>query len=240
MVINWKGGPISPTSVRSTAWSREWINPWSTVSNCGSFHYPCDRQNGWCHYPLGINYYGYWLESALQNRTKNEQRINWSRSSLSRPETRGNLWSGLSNRVTLDSVRIDRFSKDRQDLSHNRRENSGPSESEVYVVLTSLCCCFETKFINSSKSCSTPSFIYLPNLSFINKYIFSWDLLSFFIIHFFLFMLIDVIQKFTPITFDYFIHAGSHVLHFWNKTFNIIRVNSSHLISLYESINAAT
>ena len=124
------------------------------------------------------------------------------------------LWSGLSNRVTLDSVKIDRFSKHWKDLSHNRRENSGPSESEVYVVLTSLCCCFETKFRNSSKSCSTPSLIYLPNLSFINKYIFSWDLLSFFIIHFFLFMLIDVIQKFTPITFDYFIHAGSHVLHF--------------------------
>ena len=121
-------------------------------------------------------------ESALQNRTKNEQRINWSRSSLSRPETRGNLWSGLSNRVTLDSVRIDRFSKDWQDLSHNRRENSGPSESEVYVVLTSLCCCFETKFRNSSKSCSIPSFIYLPNLSFINKHMFSWDLLYFFII----------------------------------------------------------
>jgi hypothetical protein len=80
----------------------------------------------------------------------------------------------------------------------------------------------------------------LPNLSFINKYMFSWDLLSFFIIYPFLFMLIDVIQKFTPITFDYFIHAGSYVLHFWNKTFNITRVNSSHLISLYESINAAT
>ena len=182
MVINWKGGPISPTSVRSTAWSREWINPWSTVSNCGSFHYPCDRQNGWCHYPLGINCYEFWLESALQNRTKNEKRINWSHSSLSRPGTRGNLWSGLSNRVTLDSVKIDRFSKDRKDLSHNRRENSGPSDSEVYVVLTFLCCCFETKIRNSSKSCSTPLFIYLPNLSFINKYMFSWDFLSFFII----------------------------------------------------------
>ena len=168
------------------------------------------------------------------------KKINWSRPPIPRPRTCQDLWCKLPDCIELGPTRRDRFSKDRQDLSHNLRENSGPSESEVYVVLTSLCCCFETKFRNSSKSCSTPSFIYLPNLSFINKYIFSWDLLSFFIIHLFLFMLIDVIQKFTPITFDYFIHAGSHVLHFWNKTFNIIRVNSSHLISLYESINAAT
>ena len=149
---------------------------------------------------------------------------------------------GANYRTALNWVQLrDWFSKNRRDLSHNRRKDSRPPESEVYAVLTSLSCvCSETKFKNSRRSCSTPSFIYLPNLSFISKYMFSWDLLSFFIIYLFLFMIIDVIQKFTPITFDYFIHEGSHVLHFWNKTFNIIWVNSSHLIPLYESINAAT
>ena len=116
-----------------------------------------------------------------------------------------------------------------QGLSHYRKNDSRPPESVVYAVLTSLSCfCSDRKFRNSRRSCSTPWFIYLPNLSFINKYMFSWDLLSFFIIYLFLFMLIDMIQKFTPITFDYFIHARSYVLHFWNKTFNIIWINSSH------------
>ena len=129
----------------------------------------------------------------------------------------------------MDSVGRDRCSINRQDLSHNQRKDLEPPEPEVYTVLTSLSCfCWETKFRNSRRSCSTPLFIYLPNLFFINKYMFSWDLLSFFIIYLFLFMIIDVIQKFTPITFDYFIHARSYVLHFWNKTFNIIRINSSH------------
>ena len=145
----------------------------------------------------------------------NEQRINWSRSPLCRPGACRNLWYKLPDRIELGPTRRDWYCKNMQDLSHYRRNDSRPPESVVYAVLTSLSCfCSETKFRNSLRSCSTPSFIYLPNLSFINKYMFSWDLLSFFIIYPFLFMLIDVIQKFTPITFDYFIHAGSHVLHF--------------------------
>ena len=180
-------------------------------------------------------------ESVLKKRTENEQRINWSRSPLCRPGACRNLWCKLPDRIELGPTRRDWYCKNMQDLSHYRRNDSRPPESVVYAVLTSLSCfCSETKFRNSLRSCSTPSFIYLPNLSFINKYIFSWDLLSFFIIYLFLFLLIVVIQKFTPITFDYFIHAVSHVLHFWNKTINIIRVNSSHLISLHKSISVAT
>ena len=114
---------------------------------------------------------------------------------LSRPGTCRDFSRKLQNRAALDSARRDRISKDRQDLSHIWSDDSRPSEPEVYVVLTALCCCFETKFRNSSKSCSTPSFIYLPNLSFINKYIFSWDLLSFFIFDSFLILKNYVVAK---------------------------------------------
>ena len=111
-------------------------------------------------------------ETVLQKRTENEQRINWSRSSLCRPGACRNLWCKLPDRIELGPTRRDWYCKNMQDLSHYRRNDSRPPESVVYAVLTSLSCfCSETKFRNSLRSCSTPSFIYLPNLSFINKYI---------------------------------------------------------------------
>ena len=99
-----------------------------------------ERQNGWCHYPVGFNKYGFWLESALRNRTKNEQIINWSWSPLLSSRTCRVLRCKLSDRIELGPARRDWFSKNRRDPSHNRRKDSRPPESEVYAVLTSLSC----------------------------------------------------------------------------------------------------
>ena len=130
-----KGGSHQPHQCSINGMEWVWINPWSTVSNCGSFHYPCDKQNGWCHYPLGINKYGFWSESALRNRTKNEQRINWSWSPLPSSRTCRDLRCKLPDRIELGPARRDWFSKNRRDPSHNRRKDSRPPESEVYALL---------------------------------------------------------------------------------------------------------
>ena len=71
----------------------------------------CWNDKRQCHRSLGIIYYGFLLESALQKRTKNEQRINWSRSPLSRQGTCHNLWYKLLDRIEFGPTRRDLFCK---------------------------------------------------------------------------------------------------------------------------------
>ena len=76
--------------------------PWSPAFSDGEcFLAEMLRQS---HRSLGIIHYGFWLESALQNRMKNEQRINWSRSTLSCTRTCRDLCCKLLDRFALSPI----------------------------------------------------------------------------------------------------------------------------------------
>ena len=97
--------------------------PWSPAFSDGEcFLVEMLRQS---HRSLGIMKYGFWLESALQNRMKNEQRINWSRSPLSCHGTCRDLRCKLLDRIEFGTVKRDPFTKNWQNLSYNRRKDSG-------------------------------------------------------------------------------------------------------------------
>ena len=151
------------------------------------------------------------------------------------------MWFKIPDRIELGPARRDWFSKNRRDLSHNRRKGQDRLNHKfmlywllyiVFVRRRNLEILGDPARLPRSYTCPTfPSSTNIYSLGI--YYLFSLSTSSYL---YSLMIFKNLLQSRSIISSI----RGSHVLHFWNKTFNIIRVNSSHLISLYESINAAT